>query len=627
MIKKRISGLGPAGLITMLLLTGALMTSPGLVEAEPLTAHAAVERTEVYEGESFTFRIWIEGSDSPETPDLSELEQVFEVESLGGQQNSSSSVTIINGKFSQTVERKYVFSYRLTATRTGAYSISPIQITADGRTAVTEPLSIRVTAPQETEDFKLRIEPSKKTVYVGEPFVLNVKWYIGKNVDDFRFNLPILDDERFTVVLKEPDLQNVNQENAVVVPLGSGKAIAEKAHEKFEGKEFLTVSFDLIVIPKEPGEMEPPKSTVMLRALVGYRKPGGYSRFFDMKRGEYRKFVIPSNPLSLKVLELPSEGGPETFTGAIGRFRLEASAEPTDVNVGDPITFTLKLSGSPYIDHLRLPPFAGLKSFTEDFKIPEEMAPGKTEDDVKVFTQTVRAKRADVQSIPAFEFPYFDPEEGEYKTARSQPIPLHVNPTKVVTAADAEGRAPDEAETSDLHIRTEGITHNYEDLSVLEDHRSGPSAWLKSPAWIALIAAPPLLYLGLFAATAVMRGRREDPGAKRSRTALKNLNDNLGRIQKKSSADSETFYAEVRNELMEYLGAKLSTSSAALTSQEIRELLSGRNIAGALIDELKEITEICDAGRFGGGALGEGRPSELVERVKAVCANLERSLT
>ena len=131
MIKKRISGLGPAGLISMLLLTGALMTSPGLVEAEPLTAHAAVERTEVYEGESFTFQIWIEGSDSPETPDLSELEQVFEVESLGGQQNSSSSVTIINGKFSQTVERKYVFSYRLTATRTGAYSISPIQITAD----------------------------------------------------------------------------------------------------------------------------------------------------------------------------------------------------------------------------------------------------------------------------------------------------------------------------------------------------------------------------------------------------------------------------------------------------------------------------------------------------------------
>ena len=617
-------------MITILLLTGALITSPKPAEAEPITVQAAVERTEVFEGESFAFQIRVQGSESPDAPDISELEKVFSVESLGGQQNSNSSVTIINGKVSQTVERGYVFSYRLTATRTGSFSIPSIQVTADGQTVSTEPIPIRVTAPHETEDFKLRVEPSKKTVYVGEPVLLNFKWYIGKNVDEFRFNLPILNDERFKVVFREPDPQKINQDTTVVIPSGNGKVFAEKAHEKLDGKEFLTVSFDLIVIPKEPGEMELPKSTVTLSALVGYRKSGDNNPFFDgffnMRRGEYRKFVIPSNPLSLKVLDLPTEGRPETFTGAVGRFRLEASAEPTDVNVGDPITLTLKLSGSPYIDVVKLPPFDGMKSFTENFKIPEEMAPGKTEGDTKVFTQTVRAKHAGVESIPAFEFPYFDPDEEAYKTARSEPIALHVNPTKVVTAADAEGKASGETETSDLHIRTEGITHNYEDLSVLEDQRAGPSAWLNSPVWMALIAVPPLMYLGLFVTTAVVRGRREDPDVKRSRTALKNLNAGLNRIRMKSPADNETFYAEVRNELTAYLGAKFSTSSAALTSREIRELLGGRDIDDALIDELNEIVDICDAGRFGGGALGGDQSAELTERVKAVCANLERSL-
>ena len=184
---------------------------------------------------------------------------------------------------------------------------------------------------------------------------------------------------------------------------------------------------------------------MVCEALEGYRKrksPFGdrfgddfFSDFFNRgSQGVYRKKVIESNALSLKVLDVPEEGKPENFAGHIGTYRIYAQASPTEVNVGDPITLQVALSGPVYLNHVTLPPLGEQKALSKDFKIPDERAAGKTVGgSKKVFTQTIRAMRQSVDEIPAIELPYFDTETAQYRIAKTEPIPIHVRPTKIVT--------------------------------------------------------------------------------------------------------------------------------------------------------------------------------------------------
>ena len=111
----------------------------------------------------------------------------FTVQELGGQQNSSQSMTIINGQVSQVVKRGYIFSYRLTPKREGRLAIPSISVSADGKSTATRPISIRAIPPVESQDFKLRMSLSETRAYVGQPVTLTTTWYVGKDVREFSF--------------------------------------------------------------------------------------------------------------------------------------------------------------------------------------------------------------------------------------------------------------------------------------------------------------------------------------------------------------------------------------------------------------------------------------------------------
>ena len=59
--------------------------------------------------------------------------------------------------------------------------------------------------------------------------------------------------------------------------------------------------------------------------------------------------MVSSQPLKLTVLPLPEEGKPSGFYGLVGQYTISASATPTKVNVGDPITLTVKVGGGKYL--------------------------------------------------------------------------------------------------------------------------------------------------------------------------------------------------------------------------------------------------------------------------------------
>jgi hypothetical protein len=87
----------------------------------------------------------------------------------------------------------------------------------------------------------------------------------------------------------------------------------------------------------------------------GARYPGYFNNdFFDEDvSGEYQRFLIRSSPLTLRVQPLPENGRPADFHGIIGKFRAEATVDPTSIGVGQPVTLTLRALDRAYWKPLR----------------------------------------------------------------------------------------------------------------------------------------------------------------------------------------------------------------------------------------------------------------------------------
>lgn len=595
-----------------------------------LTVTAAVEQTEVYVGQPFVLQVQVEGSDEVERPDLSGLES-FQVQEAGGGQNNSQSISIVNGKISRVVRRGYTFNYRLTAKATGYLVIPAIAVTAEGKTRRTQPIRIRAVPPEENDDFRLRLNLSDERVYVGQPVILTVTWYVGGNVEEFSFNVPLLDDRRFDVTGFNDDIDPNQQDAYVRIPLGDDVVIGRKGRATLDGRSFLTVKFEKVLIPRQPGSIQVPQATVSMRAVQGYQRRGGNSVFDDFfsdgifgRRAVYKDFVVPSNTPTIEVRELPTEGRPADFSGLIGQLQVAAEATPVNVSVGDPITLTVRVEGPRYLDNVALPPLDNQPALARDFRIPEERATGVIRGRTKVFTQTLRATHSGVTEIPPIEVPYFDPQTGSYKIARSEPIALTVEGNRIITAQDAEGRDAGAVTKTELEAREEGIAHNYDGADALVNQAGSLAVWLSSPLGIALLILPPLGYGALWGFLVIAQRRGNDLTGRRAKRAYRDFTRRLSNLEAHQGGDD--FHSRLLEALRGYLGARLDLPPGALTFADVRAELQRRGAAEETLAELRALFEQCEAGRYAGGGHASGDPSAMRERARQAVGQLERDL-
>ena len=600
----------------------------GYAWAATFGAKAAVERTDPFVGEPFVFQIQVSGSEHPEQPDLSHVKD-FAVAFRGGQQNSRRSVTIINGRVTEDVQEGYFFSYELTPKREGRLVIPSVTVISDGRSTRTDPVVINARKPVETEDFKLRMSLSKDHCYVGEPVILTVTWYIGKDVRDYRFTLPLLNDDTFRFI--DPKVDRQPGTKVYRIPIEDGEAIGVQGRGKEGGKQYATITFQKVLIPVSSGDVTIQPATVACSALTGYERQRSLfdddffgSDFFGTgRRGIYKTVVVPSNGLELRISDLPLKGKPANFAGHVGEYHIETHATPTDVNVGDPITLTVTLSGPDYLEHVDFPPLGGQPKLAGDFKVPKERATAEVLGNSKAFTQTIRALRPDVEEVPAIELPYFDTVTGTYRVARSKPIPLTVNKTRIITALDAEGIDAVESPGSEIETWTKGIAFNYEDMGTLVNQRLGPLSWFHSPLWICLFVGPPLCYVLLLIGIGLVRKRNADPMKAQARKAFGRLARSLKAAQ--GSHTSAYTCDMVQDAFRHYLGDKLRMPKGALTFNDVKEVLKAKGLDQLTLDRLKALFERCEAGRYAGIEGNFDEPS-IAKQGMLLAKELEKKL-
>ena len=590
------------------------------IAAETISIQAQVDRQEVTVGESFLLQIKIDGDDAPAEPDFSGL-QDFTVQPRGGGQNNRESITIINGKVNRVSERGYVFNYALTPRRDGILTIPALTITAAGKTLLSQPITIKVSKPQQTDEFKLRQDLSETECYVGQPLVFSIVWYVNRDIEEFQFLLPVLEDQRFEVADYPEDLDYRGQD-AIAINLHGSNVIARK------GKvgQHTTVTLRRILIPREAGVYSLEPASVSSRVVTGYRQQRGgqdrspfNNRFFDdmfaRRQPVYEQLLTLSKPLQLNVLPLPDENRPQDFTGLVGQYSLAAEASPTEVNVGDPITLNIMVTGAEYLDNVILPPLNNQPGM-DNFKVPGEMGQGQIDGRVKIFTQTIRAKDPLITEIPSISLVYFNPETGKYESASSNAIALQVNTTKVLTVRDAEGITHDDGK-SELTTLDKGISHNYVGEDVLVNQHVEIASWLSSPLGLVLIIFPPTAYVLVLLPVFFRRKRMLNGEALRAKKALHDFSRELAQLHKNMQQNGLHGTASGLVEAIRiYFGKRLQMPVGALVFTDVAEHLKQHGVEAVLLKELQDILDWCEAYHYGGidtNGSGQGSLEKILD--------------
>jgi hypothetical protein len=578
-----------------------------------VTVYAQVDTSQdVYVGESFSYHIIIDGENQAGQVDISPLAE-YNPQSAGNRDVSQTSISIINGRTTQNVKKQYVMSYSLVCNQAGRIQLPPVTVTLDGRNYQTNPVEVNILKPGSTDRLDLEVTLSEQHCYVGQPVIMTVKFYISADIGDFQFNIPAFTSDEFYI--EEPDISNqqareYNLGNGVIVRVSQNRTV-------HNGKDSILLSFSKVLIPRNAGEISISPASVSADIAVGAAR--SQDRFFDGffgSRRDYKRFMVSSQPLTLTVSPLPEEGRPSGFYGLVGHYTISASAAPTKVNVGDPITLTIKVGGGKYLKPVQWPALEQITELADNFKIPSEKASPTIEEGYKVFTQTIRAGNDKVSEIPSIPLVYFDADKSRYEIAKTEPIKLDVSPTKILTGADLEGLdfAPVNKEVEAIK---KGLSANYEGLDVLTNQAFSPLVATVRVPYLLIWAGP----LALLIASALVKfftyATPEKIAAKRRRTAAGKAVSQLKGIASYSAGQRYELLASM---MKQYIGDRFDKIAGSLTSNDCFEIVLAETKDGQAAEKYKDFIAGCEAARYASTEenLETSKIEEAVELIKII---------
>ena len=543
------------------LVIGLLLTATGAFA--DVSVVASIDRNHVAFGESVTLTLAVQGTQSGAQPSIPRVDGL----SFDGP-STQSSFSLNNGQMSQSVS----FVYQVTPARTCEFTIPAIAVYVGVNRYSTEPIRLVVEKGSAQNDlsqeiFARAMVPSKP-VYLGQTEPVEVLVFARADVP-FK-GLSSFNCEADGMGFKY--LQNMKQGTQVI-----------------NGESFHVAMIQGAISPERMGTLNFGPCILKAQLTVQKRGRNGWpfdDSMFDQMFGrvEVREVPVTVDAVPIEVLPLPEEGRPADFGGAIGQWKLDVTAKPTDVAVGDPITVTIKVSGNGNIDTVPTPklgPLDGFKTYDPTTKT--------TKDDLnttgeRVMQQVLIAKSADVKELPEVRLAYFDPEARAYKAAVQSPIKLVVKAGTggQTTIVSGGGRLrPDEKLGQDI-VYLKG------DL--------GPAApavpFCGTATFWALNVMPALALLGTVGwKRRTDRLRGDVAYARRTRAAKK----------ARKLLTSATSYDEIQHALQHYLGDRLNIPVGGITASVVDEQLVPRGVNAELADRVRACFEACDTARFAGG--------------------------
>ena len=339
-------------------------------------------------------------------------------------------------------------------------------------------------------------------------------------------------------------------------------------------------------------------------------------RMMSMGGGRQIPFEIQMPAKKINVLELPTQGKPENFTGAIGKFSLEdVMVDPDALSVGDPSIITAKLVGMGNFGRISAPELdtgGNWKNYKPKTSFADE-SNGQGYIGIKTFEYTVVPTKPDLKFAPKILFNYFDPVSKKYVELPSKEIPVSVAPTgrsnrAVQKAQDNKKAEPEFAQNLDKNSQTREV-----DL-------------LKSPLFWILQAAILAALIAFIAARRRKLMLESNPEYAKKLAYRKQCAYYLAKARDDANRnDAKAFFVDARNALQYSLTAADSDrESSSLILREAREIMQSRNFGQDDIDSINVFFDGADAITFGGLDVSKMDLKELDKSLNKTCKLLEK---
>lgn len=507
--------------------------------------------------------------------------------------NSYQSV-FVNGKQSETRAVNATYTYR--ADEVGSVTIPAITVTdKSGKKYSTNAKTIKIVAagqhrqmPQQQhrspvdlpdgskintdgifskDDFFVRINVDKHSVYEQEPVVATITLYSRQNISAFQ-------------LLTQPTFEGfLSEELDVDVSGAVGRATVND-------KEYATqVLKKCVLYPQKTGKLKLTSGTfdVTLYDRVYFNTGTPFQDF----RVVEKQIKTPESVATIDVRPLPSPK-PEGFDGAVGNFSAGVQLSSTALHTNEPVTYTYTITGTGNIKYLKTPVVnfpPGFDQYTPRTDIDAKYSRG---DMTGTYTVTFTLVPQEVGSfeIPPAKFAYFDPKAGEYKSMDLRGFDVKV--AKGLSSGPTEQKAIVKGMTDILHIKAVG-----------DDLTKHPSYVFRQP-WYWMLYA--LIAVVLVAVVLVYRRRLRLDADVRGRLLARALKKAMKRFRTARTMmaqhNSEKFYAEISKALWGYLSDKLGIPASQLLRDNIAMQLTAYGVDQDGIDNVINILDECEMARF-----------------------------
>ena len=518
---------------------------------------------------------------------------------------------IVNGVATTRSTRTFVI--RMVAEKGGIIEIPSIFVVVDGKTFKSRSWRVIASKSEVGDLLAVEIIGTPDQAWVGQPVKLTLQIWIEQFVD--RENNVRLDEadmwgllslaDSSWGVFREPleDLRKNRQRP-------SGRRVSR------EERMYFLYEIEYIDHPVRAGSIDPGEVQVVLRQPTGLVVQRDIFNRRQVAVEGIRPVLQTAKISPIAVRPLPEEGRPASFTGAVGRFTVRASAEPREVSVGDPITLRYEviedvdaIPGD--LANLRPPPLRELEALA-DFRVPDDPTTGVVEGQTKTFTETLRPERDDITEIPAIPFVSFDPQLGRYVTASSTPIRITVKASErldlgaVVRGEGGIESAP--RRTTSLTATTGGLRANLPITEAIILYQRIDGDW----TIIVIALTGPAIFLAGFVTIRRREFRHANPEHGRAAGARRHAMATL---------NSDGAMADrVHDALCGLIAARLHLPNGTLTAQEADESAATAGLSDQRRRELRAVLDAAEAGRYAPAATD---PAELRSRAEALLPELD----
>ncbi len=514
----------------------------------------------------------------------------------------------INGKVSYALSYIYI----IQPTSVGTFTIPAATLEYKGKVVKSNTVQINVTNnvkiakdPNDPlyaaqEGIHLVAEISNTKPFVGEGIYVVYKLFVNENISvrDWRTS-------------ESPQYNGFwNQDiNVGAIKVKKGTYNGDNTYRYIVLKR-------AILIPQKSGKLS--IDPIKMDFNVGI--PTGRGDFFGNPITRNVNYSTASPKRIVYVQDLPIEGKPVDFTGAVGDFTFQVSVNKNVLKANETAQVNVEVRGTGNLKLFEIPKIIApsqLEIYTPEHKEHVNTALGGLRGRISD-TYTVVPEYKGKYKIPSVRFTYFSVKDKKYATIKSAPIFIEVSEGKPLPSSEKDNAIVEGKENVILSGNDFKYIATSSSFKAIKSEDFFQSNLFYLLLFLPFLAIPIGVFIGKKRAE-----RSADIFGNKIRKADKLARKYLSKA-KKELGNKEAFYIALEKALHNFLKAKLQIETSDISKDKITEILQQRNVEGDVIKDFIAVLIDCDFARYSPATDVEMK--QEFERAKQILVKLDKKL-